>query len=91
MKTTLDRFGRVVIPKRLREELGLNPGSVLQIKQDDQKIIIEPVHEEPRFAVKKGVLVYQGAATGDIEKVIKDHRQKRLNFLIIDVNNCCIS
>ena len=79
METTLDRFGRVVIPKRLREDLGLHPGSVLQIKQDDQKIFIEPMHEEPRMVVKKGVLVYQGVATGDIERAIKDHRQERLN------------
>ena len=79
METTLDRFGRVVIPKRLREDLGLHPGSVLQIKQDDRKIFIEPVHEEPRIVVKKGVLVYQGVATGDIDSVIKDHRKERLN------------
>ena len=79
METTLDRFGRVVIPKRLREDLGLHPGSVLQIKQDDQKIFIEPMHEEPRMAVKKGVLVYQGVASEDIERAIKDHRQERLN------------
>ena len=79
METTLDKFGRVVIPKRLREDLGLHPGSVLQIKQYDQKIFIEPVHEEPRMVVKKGVLVYQGIAVGDIEKVVKDHRQKLLH------------
>ena len=79
METTLDRFGRVVIPKRLREDLGLHPGSVLQIKQDDRKIFIEPVHEEPRIVVKKGVLVYQGVATGDIDSVIKDQRKERLN------------
>ena len=79
METTLDKFGRVVIPKQLREDLGLHPGSVLQIKQDDQKICIEPVHDEPTLVVKEGVLVYQGIATGDIEKAIKIHRQNRLN------------
>ena len=79
METTLDKFGRVVIPKKLREDLGLHPGSLLQIKQDDQKIFIEPVHEEPRLVFKKGVLVYQGNAAGDIEKAIKAHRQERLN------------
>ena len=79
METTLDRFGRVVIPKQLREDLGLQPGSVLRIKQDDQKISIEPVHDEPTLVVKDGVLVYQGIATGDIERVIKAHRQERLN------------
>jgi AbrB family looped-hinge helix DNA binding protein len=79
METTLDKFGRVVIPKQLREDLGLQPGSVLQIKHDDQKIFIEPVHEEPTLVVKEGVLVYQGIATGNIEGAIKTHRQERLN------------
>jgi len=31
------------------------------------------------MVVKKGVLVFQGAATGDIERAIKDHREKRLS------------
>ena len=79
METILDKFGRVVIPKRLREDLGLRPGSVLQIRQDEQKIFMEPVHEEPRMVVKKGVLVYRGIATGDIEKAINEHRQERLS------------
>jgi len=79
METTLDRFGRVVIPKRVREDLGLQPGAVLQVKQDDRKIFMEPVQEEPRIVVKKGVLVFQGTATGDIEGAIKDHREKRLS------------
>ena len=79
METTLDRFGRVVIPKRVREDLGLHPGAVLQIKQDDHKILMEPVHDKPLMVVKKGVLVFQGIATGDIEGAIKDHRKKRLS------------
>lgn len=79
METTLDRFGRVVIPKQLRDDLGLHPGSVLQIKQKDQKISIEPVHDEPTLVVKDGVLVYQGIATGDIEGATKTNRQERLN------------
>lgn len=79
METTLDRFGRVVIPKRVREDLGLQPGAVLQVKQDDRKIFMEPIQEEPRIVVKKGVLVFQGTATGDIEGAIRDHREKRLS------------
>ncbi|MBW1999626.1 MAG: AbrB/MazE/SpoVT family DNA-binding domain-containing protein [Deltaproteobacteria bacterium] len=67
METTLDRFGRVVIPKRVRDDLGLQAGAVLQIKQEGHKILMEPVHEGPPIVVKKGVLVFQGTATGDIE------------------------
>ena len=85
MKTTLDKFGRVVIPKRVREDLGLQPGAVLRIKQDEQKIFMEPVNEEPQMVLKKGVLVFQGTAMGDIEGAIKDHRQKLLSKAGLDI------
>ena len=86
METTIDKFGRVVIPKRLREDLDLHPGIVLRIKQDERKISIEPVQDEPTFVVKKGVLVYQGAATGNIERAIHNHRHERINKIVSDLN-----
>ena len=67
METTLDRFGRVVIPKKVREDLGLQPGAMLKIEQHARKISMEPIDEEPRMVVKKGVLVFKGTAAGDIE------------------------
>ena len=39
METILDRFGRVVIPKKVREDLGLEPGVVLKIKKVDALIV----------------------------------------------------
>ena len=79
METTLDKFGRIVIPKRVRDDLGLKPGVVLQIEQADQKILMEPVNEGPHVVVKDGVLVFTGSATGDIVGAIQLHRQERLS------------
>jgi AbrB family looped-hinge helix DNA binding protein len=31
MRTTIDKAGRVVVPKRLRDELGLTPGRELEL------------------------------------------------------------
>lgn len=42
MKASIDEAGRVVIPKRLREELGLTPGPV-EIIRDGAAVRIEPV------------------------------------------------
>jgi len=42
MKASIDEAGRVVIPKRLREELGLTPGPV-EIVRDGAAVRIEPV------------------------------------------------
>jgi AbrB family looped-hinge helix DNA binding protein len=78
METTLDKFGRIVIPKRVRDDLGLKPGAVFKIEQVNQKILMKPVNEEPRVVVKNGVLVFSGTATGDLVGAIQVHRQKRL-------------
>lgn len=44
METTIDGAGRVVIPKRLREEVGLRPGRV-HLVVDGAAIRIEPLSE----------------------------------------------
>lgn len=42
MKTTVDAAGRVVIPKDLRERLGIRRGRPLEIRERDGRIEIEP-------------------------------------------------
>jgi AbrB family looped-hinge helix DNA binding protein len=42
MKTTIDAAGRVVIPKELRERTGLRRGRVIEIRERDGRIEIEP-------------------------------------------------
>ncbi len=42
MKTTIDAAGRLVIPKELRREAGLQPGSQLEIRWREGLIEIEP-------------------------------------------------
>jgi AbrB family looped-hinge helix DNA binding protein len=78
METTVDRFGRVLIPKTLRKEIGLEPGVVLHIEKEDGKILLEPLTGEPRLVEKRGVLVFTGVAIGDVEAAIKSHRKERI-------------
>ncbi|MDH4154896.1 MAG: AbrB/MazE/SpoVT family DNA-binding domain-containing protein [Nitrospira sp.] len=42
MKTTIDSAGRLVIPKELRREAGLQPGTELEIRWRQGLIEIEP-------------------------------------------------
>jgi AbrB family looped-hinge helix DNA binding protein len=55
IKTTIDRAGRLVVPKRIREEAGISPGSELTIRVADGRIEIEPAPLEVRL-VKRGRL-----------------------------------
>ena len=78
METTLDRFGRIIIPKDVRDDMRLEAGAVLQIEKKGEKIILQPVQGEPKITEKKGVLVFTGTAVDDIEAAIKEHRKRRL-------------
>jgi len=78
METTLDRLGRVVIPKQVRDDLGLKPGAVLEIEEVEQKIFLKPIHGEPHVVIKDGVLVFSSTTIGDIVGAIRTHRKERL-------------
>lgn len=41
MKTTMDSAGRIVVPKALREAVGLKPGQALDVRLGDGRLEIE--------------------------------------------------
>ena len=57
MRTTIDQAGRIVVPKPLREELGLTGGTEIEIGIVDGRIEIEPVTSHIRLERKQGRLV----------------------------------
>ena len=81
METTLDRFGRIVIPKDVRDDMGLEAGAILQIEKEGEKIVLQPVHGEPKITEKKGILVFTGTAVGDVGAALHEHRKRRLEKL----------
>lgn len=57
MKVTIDRAGRMVVPKALRDELGLVPGCELEAVVRDGRLEIEPVGVGMCLVERDGVLV----------------------------------
>ena len=43
MRTTIDGAGRIVVPKALRDQLGLEPGTPLDVHASDGRLEIEPL------------------------------------------------
>jgi AbrB family looped-hinge helix DNA binding protein len=57
MRTTIDKAGRVVVPKPLRQAVGLEAGSEVEIRASDGRIELEPAPLEVRLERKAGLLV----------------------------------
>jgi AbrB family looped-hinge helix DNA binding protein len=58
METTIDSAGRIVVPKPLRDALGLTPGSVLDISQYGAGLQITPGGRTARLVEREGELVF---------------------------------
>jgi AbrB family looped-hinge helix DNA binding protein len=57
MKTTIDRAGRLVVPKPIREAAGIKAGAELEIRVADGRIEIEPAPLEVRLVRRGSVTV----------------------------------
>lgn len=82
MITTLDKFGRVIIPKRFREQLGINSKSTLNISEDGKRIVIELVQEKKPIVDRNGILVFTGNLEDKKGDLIKSDRNRRMKKLL---------
>lgn len=57
MRTTIDAAGRIVVPKRLRDEMGLQPGQVLDLELRDGRLEVEIAPVEIRLERRRHGLV----------------------------------
>ena len=77
--TTIDRNGKVVVPKPLRDHLDLVAGTELEIEATAEGLTLRKVGGAPSLIRKKGLLVHHGAArtTMDVAEFIRAKRETR--------------
>jgi AbrB family looped-hinge helix DNA binding protein len=79
-RLTIDKAGRVVIPKPLREELHLEPGDSLEIESAGEQITLRPVRGTGPLTKEQGVWVFHSgqplpaAATDDMLQQMREER-----------------
>jgi AbrB family looped-hinge helix DNA binding protein len=56
---SIDRAGRLVLPKPVREQLQLEPGESLEMESFEDHIVLRPVRGHAAMYRKKGVWVFR--------------------------------
>jgi AbrB family looped-hinge helix DNA binding protein len=69
METSMDSVGRIVIPKALRDALGLRAGSTVDVSCYGGGLQLTPTGRTARLVEESGVLVATGDTTIDDDTV----------------------
>jgi AbrB family looped-hinge helix DNA binding protein len=57
-KLTVDKIGRIVLPKPVRDQLQLAPGDQLELETEDDRITLRPSRGTAQLRKKHGVRVF---------------------------------
>ncbi len=77
---TIDKAGRVVIPKTLRDELRLAPGDTLALESDGERVVLRPVRGGSALRKERGVWVFHSGrklAAAETDRALENLRKER--------------
>jgi AbrB family looped-hinge helix DNA binding protein len=82
--TEIDKAGRLVVPKKMRDALHLRPGTRLILDQKGESIIIRSESKPRGLYMKKGTWVYDTGAPfpGNVQDWIDKDRDDRIRSIL---------
>lgn len=82
-KVTLDKAGRVVLPKALRDELNLSAGDTFDVSVEGEAVTLRPRRAEARLQKKRGIWVLwtgEPVTAEETDEVLRRIRDERGRF-----------
>jgi AbrB family looped-hinge helix DNA binding protein len=79
MKLKIDKAGRIVVPKHLRERLGFTPDTKLEAIEQPEGVLLKRVEQPPAMVKVDGLWVHQGSAEpgANWERILEEVREER--------------
>lgn len=71
MKVVVSEKGQVTIPKKLRDELGIRPGQVLEFDREDGRLVAKKAVEANPISKIYGILDL-GMSTDEFMAIVRD-------------------
>ena len=80
MTLKIDKAGRVILPKPVRDRLGLHAGSDLEIQETMDGVVLRAADRRPSMVKKGSFWVHTGELPPgyDILKAIDEDREERM-------------
>lgn len=82
----IDKAGRVVLPKEVREELSINPGDFLELSVQGDQVTLRPNRERTGFIKRGNALVFSTGGPDLLENdVIENIRSSERDSLRLNI------
>jgi AbrB family looped-hinge helix DNA binding protein len=84
MKIKIDKAGRIVVPKALRERLGCKPDTEPEATEQPEGVLLKRVEQRHSMVKVDGVWVHQGRADpgANWERILEDVREYRIQSVL---------
>ena len=84
MQVSIDKAGRIIVPKPVRDRLGLRQDSKLELVETSGRIVLKPVEQASGLVRDEdGWLVFTGEAANaiDWDALLREDREERMRKL----------
>jgi len=80
MTLKIDRAGRILLPKPIRERLGLWAGMDIEVVEADDGLILRPLKRRASMIQVDGLWVHRGklARASDFDPLLAEGREERM-------------
>ena len=84
MELKIDKAGRIVVPKPLRERLGFKPDTELEAIEQPEGVLLKRVEQRPSMLKVDGLWVHQGSAEpgANWERILEGVREEQIDSVL---------
>ncbi len=84
MELRIDKAGRIVVPKPLRERMGLKPDTELEAVEQPDGVLLKRIEQRPSMVKVDGLWVHRGSAEpgSNWDRILEDVREERIESVL---------